>query len=94
MHITYDPVAEDFLLIDQGRVIERVYLHADMGFGEEKALALLARLRRPARPSDPSRKPIDAKPGVPLYEESQVKRYKPNGLPLLTLEDLELDIEL
>lgn len=98
MRLEYDPVAEDFLLIDQGRVIERVWIpfHLNSGGVEgselEAAYELLRKLKRPARSTDPARTSID-KPTPAPYDETLVKRFKQSGAPLLDLPDIELDME-
>jgi hypothetical protein len=90
MHITYDPVGEDFLLIDQGRVIQRIFI--DPGScpeDTEDAHRFLMRLKRPVTRADQSRSPIDKKI---MIDESKITRYDKRGRPILDDLFIELDI--
>lgn len=91
MRLEYDPVAEDFLLIDQGRVLYRQYIDPTID-SRDMAQALINRLRRPARSTDLARTSLD-KPRPIEYDEDRVKRFKANGAPLLDLPDIELELE-
>lgn len=92
MRLEYDPVAEDFLLIEQGRVIAREFLDLEEGWDSNKAVELLRRLKRPARSTDPVRTSLD-KPTPTPVDETLVKRFKPNGAPLLDLPEIDIELE-
>lgn len=90
MKLEYDPVAEDFLLIEGSRIVGREYVDRDDSDG---ALALLQRLRRTVRKSDLSRTSLD-KPRPIEVDETQVRRFNPKGYPVLDLSGLDLDLDL
>lgn len=89
MRLEYDPAAEDFLLIDQGRVVKRIFLERDDYVGHTDVMNML---KRPARSADPVRTSID-KPTPTPYDESLVKRFKQNGAPLLDLPEIDIELE-
>lgn len=95
MRLEYDPVAEDFLLIEQGRVVERVLIYPSYLWSEDdipEVGRILDRLRRPARSADPVRTSID-KPTPTPVDEALIKRFKPNGAPLLDLPEIDIELE-
>ncbi len=92
MRLEYDPIAEDFLLIDQGKVVSRVYIgNSHTVENALDAMEMLRTLR--AKKGGVARTSID-KPRPQVYDESLVKRFTPSGKRIApVLMDLELDLD-
>lgn len=89
MNLSYDPIAEDFILSDPAVPdgLCRVYIDRDDACA---ALAFVNSLRKASKGI--ARTSID-KPREIVYDECQVRRFTPGGKPKLELEDLILDFE-